>query len=112
MSVPGSLTYKQQISYVPFQTFSGMLTLGSNRLTFGYNLLYNSHLYTLGENIRANLLPSWWIHDFAVSWQQPVKTNAVRLKAGVVNLFNRQYEIIRGFPMNGRGFYITLSINH
>jgi outer membrane cobalamin receptor len=112
MSVPGSPTYKQQISYVPFQTFSGMLTFGSKRLTFGYNLLYNSHLYTLGENIRANLLPSWWIHDFAISWQQPVKTNTVRLKAEVVNLFDRQYEVIRGFPMNGRGFYITLSINH
>ena len=112
MSIPGSPTYKQQIPYVPFQTFSGMLTLGIKRLTFGYNLLYNSHLYTLGENIQANLLPSWWVHDFAISWQQPVKTNTVRLKAEVVNLFNRQYEVIRGFPMNSRGFYITLSINH
>jgi outer membrane cobalamin receptor len=112
MSVPGSPTYKQQVPYVPFQTFSGMLTLGSKRLTFGYNLLYNSHLYTLGENIQANLLPSWWIHDFAISWKQPVKANFISLKAEVVNLFNNQYEVIRGFPMNGRGFYLTLSINH
>lgn len=112
MSVPGNPTYKQQIPYVPFQTFSGLLTLGNKHLTFGYNLLYNSHLYTLGENIQANLLPSWWVHDFAISWQQPVKTNIIRLKAEVVNLFNSQYEVIRGFPMNSRGFYITLSINH
>lgn len=112
MSVPGTSTFKQQIPYVPFQTFSCLLSGGGKHLTFGYNLLYNSHLYTLGENIQANLLPSWWIHDFAVSWQQPVKTNAFRLKAGVVNLFNRQYEVIRGFPMNSRGFYITLSINY
>lgn len=112
MSTPGSSTYRQQIPYVPFQTLSGLFTLGGNRLTFGYNALFNSHRYVLGENISANVLPSWWVHDLTISWQQPVKSAMFKLKAEVVNLFDSQYEVIRGFPMNGRGFYLTLSINH
>ncbi|MBK9357849.1 MAG: TonB-dependent receptor [Bacteroidales bacterium] len=112
MSDPRSSTYRQQIPYVPFQTFSGSLTVREQRISLGYNVLYNSHRYTLGENIHANLLPSWWVHDVAVSWQQSVKTVPVTLKAEVINLFNQQYEVIRGFPMNGRGFYISLNINY
>jgi len=112
MSNPESSTYRQQIPYVPFQTMSGLLTLGGKRLTIGYNILYNSHLYVLGENIPGNLLPSWWVHDVALSWQQPWNSFNWKIKAEAINLFNRQYEVIRGFPMNGRGFYITISINY
>jgi vitamin B12 transporter len=111
-SLHGSPTYNQQISYVPFQTFSGLLKLSNKSWTFGYNLLYNSHRYTLGENIPVNLLPSWMVHDIAISRQIPVKGYLFRIKAEAVNLFNKSYEVIRGFPMNGRGYYITLTINH
>jgi outer membrane cobalamin receptor len=112
MSLPGSPTYRQQIAYVPFQTFSGFVMLSGKQLTIGYNLIYNSHRYVSGENITANLLPSWWVHDASISWQQAVKSTVFKIKAEGINLCNRQYEVIRGFPMNGRGFYLTLSVNY
>lgn len=112
MSSPGSSTYRQQIPYVPFQTISGLATLGGKRLSVGYNMLFNSHRYVHGENIPSNMMPSWMVHDLSVSWQQPVKSNTFKIKAEIINLLNSQYEVMRGFPMNGRGFYLTLSFNH
>ncbi|MHC1776499.1 MAG: TonB-dependent receptor plug domain-containing protein [Lentimicrobium sp.] len=112
ITAQGSSTYGHQIPYVPFQTLSGLFTLNGKHLAIGYSLLYSSHRYLLGENIAANLLPSYWLHDLSVSWQQPLKSVTWKVKAEVVNLFNAQYEVIKGFPMNGRGFFITLSINY
>jgi len=111
-STPGNPTYKHQIPYIPFETLSGMLNLNGKHLGVGYNLLYNSHRYVLGENITANMLPSWWVHDLAVSWQQSLRSVEWKIKAEAINLFNERYELIKGFPMNGRGFYLTLSINY
>jgi len=111
-STPGGPTYEHQIPYIPFETFSGMLNLNGNHLGIGYNMLYNSHRFVLGENIATNMLPSWWVHDLAVSWQQELKSVEWKIKAEAINLFNARYEVIRGFPMNGRGFYLTLSINY
>ena len=112
MSTPGSATYRQQIPYIPFQTFSGMLSMGFRKLSFTCNMLYNSHRYTQGENIAANFLPSWWVTDVSASWQQPYKSHFIILQAEVINLLNTQYEVIKGFPMNGRGFYITFSYKY
>lgn len=111
-SVPGSPTYEHQIPYIPFETLSGMINLNGKHLGVGYNLLYNSHRFVLGENITANMLPSWWVHDLAVSWQQSLSSFEWKIKAEAINLFNERYELIKGFPMNGRGFYITLSVNY
>jgi outer membrane receptor protein involved in Fe transport len=107
-SDPESPVYGHQIPYIPFHTISGMFSIQHHRLMLGYNTLYNSHRYSLGENITANRLPAWNVHDASVSWKQPLKRLNLTIKLEGVNILNEQYEVIRGFPMNGRSIYATI----
>jgi outer membrane cobalamin receptor len=109
VSLEGGPTYKHQIPYIPFQTFSGTASVRFSEFGFGISSLYNSHRYVLGENIPANLLHSWWTHDLVVNWERPLGQHVFSLRLDVSNLLNTQYEIVKGFPMSGRAFYLTLN---
>ena len=109
VSHEGGPTYKHQIPYIPFQTFSGTASVRFWQFGFGISSLYSSHRYVLGENIQANLLHSWWTHDLVLNWEKPVKQHLFSLRFDVSNVFNTRYEIVKGFPMSGRAFYLTLN---
>lgn len=109
VSHEGGPTYKHQIPYIPFQTFSGTASVRFREFGFGISSLYSSHRYVLGENIQANLLHSWWTHDLVLNWEKPVKQHLFSLRFDVSNVFNTRYEIVKGFPMSGRAFYLTLN---
>lgn len=104
-------TYEHQIPYVPFETFSGRIQLGYQNLSLDYNILFNGFRYAAATNIHQNLLPSWWISDAGISWNLPAKRFNYKLKAEVTNLFDKEYVVIRSFPMPGRSFGFTASLN-
>ena len=107
-----SPTYKHQIPYVPIETFATKSAISYRKLTLGYNLLFNGFRYALGENITDNLVPSWWVSDLTVLYNKEINSYTLGVKGEITNLLNRQYEVIKSFPMPGRGFSITISFTY
>lgn len=107
-----SVTYKHQIPYIPFETLSSKSGLSYKNISVNYNLLFNGFRYVLGENIYENMIPSWWISDVTLLYTYPLNKITLKIKAELNNLFNKQYELIKSFPMPGRAFWLTLSINY
>lgn len=110
MTDQNSPSYKHQIPYIPFETFSGMYLINYRSFAVNYNLLFNGFRYSAGENMHENLLPGWWISDAGLSWK--IETNRItyRIKGEISNLFNREYVVIRSFPMPGRSFALTATL--
>jgi len=109
VTLPGSDTYQQQIPYIPVETFSALLSLRHKSLTMGYNSMFNGFRYVLGENTYENMIPSYWISDMTLMYDIQMKKHNLNVKGEVRNLYNTQYEVIRGFPMPGRAYYLTMT---
>ena len=105
-----SSTYDQQIPYIPYETFSARASATYRSFSLNYNALYNGYRYVLGENIYENMLPSWWTSDVSVVWKIQRNHYSINFKGEISNLFNKQYEIIRSFPMPGRAYAFTVTI--
>ncbi len=103
-------TYKHQIAYIPFETAGGLATLYYRNMGVGINTLFNGYRYTTGYNTRENLLESWISTDLTVSWLKKINNREYRMKAEAVNIMNHQYEVVRGFPMTGRAYYLNLYV--
>lgn len=107
-----SPTYKHQIPYVPVETFATKSTISYKNISIGYSLLFNGFRYALGENITDNLVPSWWVSDLTLLYNKEFNRHRLGVKGEISNLFNEQYEVIKSFPMPGRGFSITVSLTY
>lgn len=107
-----SPTYREQIPYIPFETFSSRSVVSYRQFSLGYNILFNGFRYSLGENIFENMLPSWWLSDLSLIYRVDHHKYTFSMKGEISNIFNRQYEVVRSFPMPGRAYYLTLSLNY
>ncbi|WP_367327750.1 TonB-dependent receptor [Lentimicrobium sp.] len=107
ISDKNSSVYGNQIPYIPYETFSAMFQFGYRAFSLDYNVLFNGYRYVSAENIPQNLLPSWWISDAGVAWNPEAGRYKYRIKAGVTNLFDKDYVVIRSFPMPGRGILVS-----
>jgi outer membrane cobalamin receptor len=110
MTDQNSASYKHQIPYIPYETFSGMYLINYRSFAVNYNLLFNGFRYSASENVHENLLPGWWISDTGLSWKIETSRINYKIKAEVSNLFNREYVVIRSFPMPGRSFALTATL--
>jgi outer membrane receptor for ferrienterochelin and colicin len=106
-----SPAYKQQIPYIPLETFSGMASVQYHAFTLNYTLLFNGFRYISAENTWENMLPGWWVSDVGLSWERKTNKLSYLIKAEAINLFDEQYVVIKSFPMPGRSFAITVGLN-
>jgi len=109
---PSSSVYKDEIPYTPNQSGSGLAAVYYKIWSAGYSILFSGERYTLGENDPTNLLPGWNEQDAFVSAQIPCKIFQTTIKGEVNNIFNQQYDVIHYYPMPGRSYKLSITINN
>jgi outer membrane cobalamin receptor len=112
VSDASSSTYQQQIPYTPYWLHSAELTYKFRDFSITYQYNFNDFRFVLGENIAANVLDEFHLHDLRVNYEGKMKAESkygYRFHAKCNNLFNSQYQVMRGFPMPGRNFEIGLT---
>jgi len=102
--------YGHQLAYIPYETAGGIATVYFQNFGLGINTLFNGYRYTTGYNANDNFLESWITTDLTLSWQKKIQKREYRIKIEAANLLDKQYEVVRGFPMTGRAFYINLYV--
>lgn len=104
--------YNQQLPYIPYETAGGLLSVNYRNASVGINTLYNGYRYSQSINTSENLLPAWSVTDITLGYKKLVSEYTLSVKLEVANIFNLHYEVVRGFPMSGRAFFVNLSIHH
>ncbi|MCM1028945.1 MAG: TonB-dependent receptor [Alloprevotella sp.] len=106
---PTSTEWMKQVAYIP--RHSGTISLGWT------NPWVNLAWHTTGVSARYttnNNLPETRIAGYAESgvtiWRQFIigHRNKVELRADILNLFDKQYEVVARYPMPGRSWQVTL----
>lgn len=105
-------TYKHQIAYTPRVSGSGQVAVETAWLTVAYSYLYSGKRYALGQNIAENRLAGYSDHSLSASRDFRWRKTTASLMLEVLNLTNRNYEIVKNFPMPGRSVRATVRIKY
>lgn len=100
VSDPSSPLYKKQIPYTPKHSGATGISLEYKRFDLSYNVLLSSYRYRLGDQVQENLVKEWATQDVTISYNIRSKNkNTYRITGELNNIFNRQYEVIKYYPM-------------
>ena len=107
---PADSYYNDQIPYIPWHSGSAILGLSYKHWNLNYSFIYAGERYDEQENILYNHMEPWYTSDLSLI--KTVQLRHVSLKAmlAVNNLLDQQYEVIVNYPMPGRNYQLTLSV--
>ncbi len=103
--------YKGQIAYIPKHSASAVANVAWKKWSADYSFLYTGRRYDSSANIPANCIRSYCINDLAVNRSLSFMGAEAKISLAVNNVLNRHYDVVRCYPMPGRNYKITLSIN-
>ena len=106
-----SKIWKHQIAYTPKHSGSGSMTLEMPWFNITYNVTYASERYRMAQNSADNRIAPYSDHSISFSRLFKWKKQSLRIQADALNIGNKNYEIVRFYPMPGRNYKITVTYN-
>ncbi|MGC3977328.1 MAG: TonB-dependent receptor [Paludibacteraceae bacterium] len=107
---PTSGTYNNQLPYTPRISGAGSALLDLNFLTISYSIIWSGKRYAWFQNLASNRLDSYSDHHFSISKQIRLTSCVIETSFQCLNIWNKNYEIVKNFPMPGRNFRININI--
>lgn len=108
---PTGSSYNQQIPYTPFHSGTAGLNIARKKVTLSFNGLFTGGRYSLNENTYANYLKPFTDISISISDEFGLfKVLKCNLRFTVLNLLNKNYEVIRSYPMPGRYYQLTIKL--
>jgi outer membrane cobalamin receptor len=109
--------YNDQIPYIPWHSGSAIVGLSYKNWDLNYSFIYAGERYDEQENILYNHMEPWYTSDLSLRYWWKVKSgrwreNGLRMIAQleVNNVLDQDYEAIVNYPMPGRNYALTLSM--
>jgi iron complex outermembrane receptor protein len=103
-------TNGKQLLYIP----KTVCTVGISARFLGLYLSI-SEMYTSKRFISENeseWLPDYWLTDFNLSTVIPFDQIRLNVRTEVSNVFDRDYQVLPGYPMPGRTFRLTVGVDY
>lgn len=105
-------TYGHQLPYTPIYYASYLFNFQHKYFTSALNVLHSGSRFVLTENIAHNYLSGFFDFGFNVAHTFKLKKGqSITCKTQVNNVLNKNYEVVRSFPMPGRYYILTLKYN-
>ena len=109
ISDPTAVYYRNQIAYTPRHSGSASILLHTPWLDFSYNALFMGERYTLSYNIPDNRMKPFTDHSITLSREFNINKQQLRVQFDVRNLGNKNYEVVRFYPMPGTNWRLSVS---
>ena len=107
-----SVLWGAQIPYTPRNSGNGTAEIKTKYFSLGYSVVATSKRYYSDINIAQNEIPGYVDHSIWVEKQLKIRKNNITLRADAINLSDKNYEIIRFFPMPGRNYRFSVSYKY
>ena len=103
--------YKHQLPYTPEHNGNISATFETPLVNIGYTVTMVGKRYYKAQNIEDNEIEGYNEHT-ATLWREiAFKGCKLRLQAEVINLTDAEYDVIKYYPMPGRSWRLTGTIN-
>lgn len=102
--------YKDQLPYTPEHSGNGNIIVETPWVNVGYSVVGVGKRYYLSQNIPDYKIDGYTDHTLSVSHAFKFNKYTLTLQAEVINLLNKQYEVIKYYPMPGRNWQVSGTI--
>jgi len=102
---------KQQIPYIPKHSGSVNISLENPWLNISYGFVASSEYYTFLYQQRSTRVDSYSDHNISVNKSFAFGDTGLRIQADLLNLSGKTYEVLKGYPMVGRSFRISMQLS-
>ena len=106
---PTDVFYGDQIAYTPRHSGSASALLHTPWMDLSYNVLLMGERYSLGYSIPQNRMTGFTDHSVTLSKNFRILKQQLRLQLDVRNLGNKNYEVVRFYPMPGTNWRLSVS---
>ncbi len=106
---PGNATYGNQIRYTPYHSGSANVSLKHAKYEVGYSACFSGRKWYSDQNLSSTRMNSFADQNIFASGNFRLKGIELNLTGELLNLMDKQYEIVRNYPMPGRQFRISLN---
>lgn len=110
-SDPDDEFYGGQIDYIPWHSGSVILNGSYKDWELNYSFLYVGERYSASANTPINYRLPWYTSDLSVAKPFHWRKKDLKLTLEVNNLLDQHYEVVLNYPMPGRNYKLTLSLN-
>ena len=107
----GSAVKGEQIIYTPRHSGSASTALRTLLLDAGYSLVWSCERYRLAQNIPSSRVDGYCDHSIWLSRDWTIGKLVLSTRIEAMNLLDKNYEIIRYYPMPGRSVRLSATIN-
>lgn len=104
--------YGGQVPYTPVHSGSYSVSADCRIITLGYSAVWSGKRYSAEYNIADNEVDAYIEHSISASRDFRIRNSEFSAKISCINLADRQYDVIRYYPMPGRQWQLTLSFKH
>ncbi|MDH8701199.1 vitamin B12 transporter [Dysgonomonadaceae bacterium PH5-43] len=100
------------LAYTPKHSGSTYLSLRMPWFNFNYNILFSGKRYYNQEAEPEFKLDAYSEHGVSLNKLIKYKGYSLNLSAECLNIYNKQYEVVRSYPMPGRSFRFGIKFIH
>ncbi len=109
--IKGDQTIGNQLPFLPREQWLVEMQTGYRFLQAAFNLSRTSFRYLTLDNTAGQILPSYLLGKFRISAKHKLLNHQWRLTFLINNLFDKEYQVMPGYPMPPRNYQLTLSVN-
>ncbi len=108
---PDVVYYKHQIAYTPRHSGGASLAFENPFMNCSFHATGVSKRYIASENRPSNQMDGYI--EYGLSFYHTFKTRKLtyNVRGDIINLGDKQYDIVKSYPMPGRNYKLTCSIN-
>lgn len=105
-----SRNYGHQIPYTPRVSGAGKIGVQTSWLTMNYSMIWSGHRYAVNQNFKENRVEGYADHSISLIRDFNLSIGELIFNVEMLNMLNKNYEVVRYFPMPGRAFRGTISL--
>lgn len=102
--------YRDQLPYTPRNSGNAAATLRTPWINVGYTLMAVGERYESNQNIETNRMDGYVEQSATLSRTFTIKGWQLSLLASLLNFTNKQYEVVRYYPMPRRSCMFTIKV--
>lgn len=106
-----SKTYRHQLPYTPRHSGNLSAVVETPWVTLGYSVVFVGMRYYMDQNIPANEIEGYADQTISLSREFKLPHGiGLTLRGEVANLADKQYDVIKFYPMPGRSWRLTATV--
>ncbi len=99
-----------QLSYIPRHTGSANASISYKKAFTGFTGNFTGNRFTGEDNNRRHMMPSFFVLNSHAGYRIGLGEVGGHLQLRVMNLLNSRYQVVRAYPMPGRSFHVSFSV--